>query len=171
MDFTNKEAQSQIQKSEASIWSYFLTDVAEIVLEFLDDVDMCGYLNCVAKAWTIRPTERTYSRLCHRIYLRQTEKKTINLHQWMTWRTMLICRSRLRTNGFYWLRTSYWKPPVNDRFWEDRIHEYIEVYLWCCWCAESNAVFYLDQVLSTLPLFWSRKSAVYTKQQVPGWHC
>ena len=115
-----------------SIWVHFLADVAEIVMEYLDEIDTCGYLNMISKDWTILATERTYSRLCHRVYLRQTQKKALVVDQWGgLWRSMLVNRPRLRTNGVYWLRTSTWKKPHNDMFWEDKISEFIEVQCIC----------------------------------------
>lgn len=123
-----KSHTSVVELKKQSIWAtHFIAEVAEIVMEFLEDADMCGYLNCVSKDWVIKPTERTYSRLCHFIYLNQTERKLLNLDHWISWRNMLVNRPRVRTNGFYWLRTSYWKPPVNDRFWEEKRREFIEV--------------------------------------------
>jgi hypothetical protein len=113
--------------SSDSVWTGFLPDIAELVVEYLDDIDLCGYLNQICKGWKIKATERCYSRLCHRVYLRQTERKQLQLNQWGSWRRMLIHRPRIRTNGVYWLRTSYFKCPVNDRFWEERITEYVEV--------------------------------------------
>lgn len=111
-----------------SVWVHFLVDLAEVVMEYLDEIDTCGYLNAVCKEWTIRATDRTYKRLCHRVYLQQTKKKILNVHHWGgLWCNMLIHRPRIRTNGLYWLRTSTWKKPHNDRFWEDRISEFIEV--------------------------------------------
>jgi hypothetical protein len=112
---------------QTSIWYYFLTDVASIVVEYLD-IDTCGYLNMVCKDWSIRATERTYKRLCHHVYLQQQEKKAMNVTQFGgSWLRMLTRRPRLRTNGVYWLRTSSWKQPHNDMFWEEKICEFIEV--------------------------------------------
>lgn len=111
-----------------SIWLRFLPELAEIVMEYLDEIDTCGYLGMVCRHWTMKATERTYRRLCHRVYLQQTQKKSLNVNQWGgLWRNMLVNRPRLRTNGEYWLRTTTWKRPENDRFWEDNSAEYIEV--------------------------------------------
>lgn len=124
-------AMPTIEGKQQSIWVHFIADVAEIVLEFLDEIDACGYLNMICKEWSIRATERTYSRLCHRVYLSQTDKKILNVLQWGgLWRNMLTNRPRLRTNGIYWLRTSTWKKPHNDMFWLDKISEFIEVGLY-----------------------------------------
>lgn len=117
-----------------SIWVHFLPDIAEIVMEYLDEIDTCGYLNAICKEWTIKATERTYSRLCHRVYLQQTLRGALNVQHWGgLWRTMLANRPRLRTNGIYWLRTSRWKKPHNDMFWEEKISQFIEV---CCRTAD-----------------------------------
>eukprot|EP01041_Mallomonas_annulata_P011273 gene11273-23586_t len=110
-----------------SFWWKLPVDIAERVLEILCDVDMLGYLNCIAKRLTLRPTETTYKFLCKYIYLQQSIKKVLNVSNWGSWKHMLIYRPRVRTNGLYSLRTSYWKPPNNDAFWEEKKREFIEV--------------------------------------------
>lgn len=116
-----------------SVWAYFLADVAEIVMEYLDEIDTCGYLDMICKDWTIRATERTYKRLCHHVYSQQTVGRRLDVTQWRnSWKCMLTTRPRLRTNGIYWLRTSTWKKPHNDMFWQEKICEFIEVSIYCC---------------------------------------
>lgn len=115
---------------EPSPWIHFLPELGALVMEFIDEPDSFGYLCMVSKEWKIRPDERSFKRLCARIYLAQTARKRLELSVWRSWRNMLMMRPRVRTNGFYWLRTSSWKPPVNDRFWEDKIREFQEV----CMC-------------------------------------
>lgn len=105
-----------------------LPELAEIILEYcLNNVDAFGYLNCISKSWVIKPTEATYCKLCQHIYLAHYVNKILNIDKWGSWRNMLINRPRIRTNGLYWLRTSYWKPPNNEKFWEKRVSEYHEM--------------------------------------------
>jgi hypothetical protein len=109
-----------------NMWCDLPTDVGAIVCEYLE-VDYCGYMLMISKLWSILPTEALYRRFCYQIFQSQTAKKILNLNNWGgSWRTMLISRPRLRTNGIYSLRTSYSKPPVNDRFWEEKISEFSE---------------------------------------------
>jgi hypothetical protein len=89
-------------------------------------VDTAGYLEVVSKSWAIKCSEHSYRNLCI-IYTRQTNKKTLSIANWHSWRHMLIYRPRIRINGFYWLRTSYWKPRANDNFWEEQSSECCEV--------------------------------------------
>lgn len=51
----------------------------------------------------------------------------IQVENWLTWRNMLVYRPRLRTNGFYTLRTKYSKGYCNDNFWEEKQYKSIEV--------------------------------------------
>ena len=88
---------------------------------------MLGYLNAISTEWVIHADELIYQEVATRIYLSQTDKKLLNVHKWGTWLNMLKNRPRLRTNGFYSLRTSYWKPPCNDAFWEEKKREFTEV--------------------------------------------
>ena len=109
------------------VWCSIPVEISDLILSFLGDIDMCGYLPMIAKESAIIPTETIYEQLCRRVYLRQSSKRLINVSNWGSWRNMLIYRPRLRTNGFYSIRTSYWKAPCNDAFWEEKKHEFIEV--------------------------------------------
>lgn len=151
MESSEIEEDSMIERAAPpqSIWVNFLTDVAEIVLEFLGEIDTCGYLNMICKNWNIIPNERTYKILCEHVYTSQTAKKKLNvMHFGGSWRKMLTTRPRLRTNGVYWLRTSLWKKPHNDMFWEEKICEFLEV------CNEQN-------IISILFVFKSFMFSVY----------
>ncbi len=110
----------------SSPWFTLPHEIAGIITDFLGDVDMCGRLNMISKLWAIRYDEFGYRKLCT-VYLLQTSKKKLDVDKWKTWQNMLTFRPRLRTNGFFWLRTSYWKPPINDNFWESKKHEFCEV--------------------------------------------
>lgn len=114
-------------QEKPSIWLKLPVELAQRILIILGDVDMLGYLNLVAKRNPFKPTEYVYRTLCHDIFPRQTIKKKLLVERWRSWRNMLIHRPRIRTNGFYCLRTSYTKAPNNDRFWEPRQTEFIEV--------------------------------------------
>jgi hypothetical protein len=120
-------AVSAPRQREPSPWIHFLPELGSIVMEYVDEPDSFGYLCMISKEWKIRPDERSFERLCARIYLAQTARKRLELSVWRSWKNMLVFRPRVRTNGFYWLRTSSWKPPVNDRFWEEKLREFQEV--------------------------------------------
>lgn len=109
-----------------NLWCDLPLEIGSIICEYLD-VDYCGYLFMISKTWSILPTKKVYHQHCLAIFLSQTFKKIMNISYWGTWKKMLIDRPRLRTNGIYSLRTSFWKPPVNDRFWEEKIREFHEV--------------------------------------------
>jgi hypothetical protein len=115
------------RQKEPSPWIHFLPELGSLVMEYIDEPDSFGYLCMVSKEWKIWPDEASFKRLCARIYLAQTARKRLELSVWHSWKNMLIFRPRVRTNGFYWLRTSSWKPPVNDRFWEEKLREFQEV--------------------------------------------
>lgn len=108
-----------------NMWCLIPSDLSPLICQYLD-VDSCGYLYMISKQWSILPTEEVYKRLCYYIFISQTKLKKINVNNWGSWKNMLIYRPRIRTNGIYSLRTSYWKPPVNDRFWEEKIREFPE---------------------------------------------
>lgn len=107
-------------------WQYLPEVVVDRILCYLGDPDSCGYLLMTSKS-TFRPSERVYHYLCELIYPRQTVKKAVVLERWKTWKNMLVHRPRLRTNGFYTLRTTYSKQHCNDAFWEEKSSESIEV--------------------------------------------
>jgi len=112
---------------QTSFWFALPRDVALRVLLILQDADACGYLTCVARRHPFLPSEDTFKSICESIYLRQTSKKKLILENWQSWKRMLIYRPRLRTNGFYCLRTIFSKPPSHDAFWEEKRHEFIEL--------------------------------------------
>jgi hypothetical protein len=114
-------------KCPTDMWNFLPRDVGRIICLLLGDVDMLGYLLQIAKEWVIFGDEQIYQELATRVYLSQTNKKLLNVHKWGNWLGMLMHRPRIRTNGFYSLRTSYWKPPCNDAFWEEKKREFTEV--------------------------------------------
>jgi hypothetical protein len=75
---------------ELSIWQLSLPhDLGMKVLDFLQDIDMCGYLNQIAKTNCFRPTEAVYKTLCEYIYTAQSKKKKLIVENWKSWRNML----------------------------------------------------------------------------------
>lgn len=102
-------------------------EIGRIVLDFLRDPDMLGYLSIVAKSWFLKPNESIFETICRNIYLAQASRKVLNVHRWGSWRAMLCERPRLRTNGYYCLLTVFSKAPSNDRFWEQKIKEFPNV--------------------------------------------
>ena len=115
--------------SKVNMWNYLPQDVANIVVEFVFDIDCYGYLHCVSLSWPIKPNEAAYRNMCSLIYMSQSLKKTINFEKWGGAKQMLMDRPRLRTNGFYSLKTTYSRPPINDAFWEEKRREFNEVCL------------------------------------------
>jgi hypothetical protein len=127
----SKEAVDILTTTPLSQWQTRLPhDVADRILVYLGDADMCGYLNMVAKTNCFYPSETVYKFLCELTYLTQSKKKLIVVENWKSWRNMLVSRPRLRTNGFYCLRTLYSKAPSNDAFWEEKRYESVEVSQW-----------------------------------------
>jgi hypothetical protein len=107
-------------------WHTLPNELVDKILMFLGDVDMMGYLNIASKT-TFKPSEKVYEYLCRITYPMQTAKKTLQVENWLTWRNMIIHRPRLRTNGFYTLRTMYSKGYCNDNFWEEKQYKSVEV--------------------------------------------
>jgi hypothetical protein len=112
---------------DESCWMRLPYEIAQRILIILGDIDMCGYLLMVAKHHPFKPSEVVFRSICESTFPRQTLKKKIQIDRWKLWKNMAIYRPRIRTNGFYCLRTSYTRAPCNDNFWEQRITEFIEV--------------------------------------------
>eukprot|EP01039_Chlorochromonas_danica_P001638 gene1637-1788_t len=123
-------SRSSIRKDEVQgPWIRLPNELTEKILFFLGDIDMCGYLFMTSKV-VFQPQERVFQFLCELCYPCQlmTRQHPLRLTgRWKSWQEMLINRPRLRTNGFYTLRTIYSKLPCNDAFWEERQRECIEV--------------------------------------------
>lgn len=115
------------QEEDVCIWLKLPTEISHKIIIMLGDVDMCGYLNMIAKNNPFRPSEYVFRNICQNIFTNQTVNKKFQLDKWKTWKNMMIYRPRLRTNGFYCLRTSYTRAPNHDNFWEEKHHEFIEV--------------------------------------------
>lgn len=100
--------------------------LVDYILLYVGDPDVLGYLLIASKV-TFQPSEKVYKFLCEQIYPRQTQKKVCRIERWKSWRSMLVNRPRLRTNGIYTMRTMFSKAHANDAFWEEKSYESIEV--------------------------------------------
>eukprot|EP01038_Epipyxis_sp_PR26KG_P008008 gene8008-10852_t len=116
----------QFQEDHGGPWIFLPQDIVDKILIVLGDIDMCGYLKMTSKS-VFRPSEAVYKYLCELTYLKQTTRKLLKIENWKTWYNMLTHRPRIRTNGFYTLRTMYSKAPSNDAFWEEKKTQSIEV--------------------------------------------
>jgi len=117
------------QQVERSKWYLLPNELADIILEILGCPDMLGIIMCVARSNPFRPSQYVYKQIVENIYPKQFGSATlkINLRNWGgSWKTMLIHRPRIRTNGFYTLKTLYTKPPTNDSFDDPKIYGSIE---------------------------------------------
>ena len=75
---------------ELSLWQLYLPqDLTNKILLFLGDVDMCGYLQQLAKTNCFKPNESIYKNLCEYIYTAQSKKKKFVVENWKSWRNML----------------------------------------------------------------------------------
>ena len=110
-------------------WGNLPPFLFERIFLFLASPDMCGYLSMLSRGQTFKPTEQIYRDLCESIYVSQTIHGRLRLSNWVTWKNMIVSRPRLRTNGFYCLRTVHSRAPCNDNFWEPKRLESIEVEL------------------------------------------
>lgn len=122
--------------NEGGHWHKLPAEVVDRILIILGDIDMIGYL-CIASKTTFRASEAVYQHLCMITYPMQTARKALQVEKWLTWRNMLVHRPRLRTNGFYTLRTKFSKGYCNDAFWEEKQFKSIEVSSFHC-CARSH---------------------------------
>ena len=122
---TTSESNINIE-TECGPWYKLPHEVVDRILMILGDIDMIGYL-CITSKNTFKPSEIVYKFLCSITYPVQTMHKKLLVENWLNWRNMLIYRPRLRTNGFYTLRTKYSKGYCNDAFWEEKQYKSVEV--------------------------------------------
>lgn len=121
------EEQETLNKEPPSPWTYLPGELVDIILSFLiDSPDTFGHL-LIATKHAFQPTERLFKALCEYIYTKQTGRAYFKLEMWKSWKNMIINRPRLRTNGFYSLKTLFTKAYNNDAFWEEKRYESIEV--------------------------------------------
>jgi hypothetical protein len=111
---------------EGGRWYQLPQVLVDQILMFLCDPDALGYLHIASKS-TFQPSDKVYRFICEQIYPKQTSKRICRIERWRSWRNMLIHRPRLRTNGFYTLRTMFTKAYCNDAFWEEKVHTSIEL--------------------------------------------
>lgn len=116
------------EEQERSRWWLLPTELSDRILLFVGSVDMLGYLHMVAKTNGFKPSEAVYKRLAEIVYPSQFGANTrLQTSNWGdSWRNLLVHRPRIRTNGFYTLRTMYSKAPTNDSFDEPKIVGSIE---------------------------------------------
>ena len=91
---TNSSASCDIQYGEIELelspWQLYLPqDLSTRILDFLGDIDMCGYLSLLAKTNCFKPNESIYRSLCEFIYSAQSKKKKFIVENWKSWRNML----------------------------------------------------------------------------------
>jgi hypothetical protein len=123
----NVATSTTLPPKEESVWISLPFEMGSKILRFLGDIDMCGYIKMVSKSPFLPLNEEYYKWLCEITYLAQTSKKLLNIDRWRTWNRMMINRPRIRTNGFYCLKTLYTRAPCNDNFWEKKKVESIEM--------------------------------------------
>ena len=123
-----REERDTDRDRERNIWFHLPSDIQYHIIDYLiSSPDLLGVLEMLTKHG-LRPHHYHYHECCKYVYPDQCVKKTLNKDTWGgSWVNMLKNRHRVRMNGFYSLQTSYWKPPNNDAFWEDRRFEFIEV--------------------------------------------
>ncbi len=119
--------EEEIENKIPSKWYNLPPDIVHRLLYFMFDIDMCGYLMMVSKKSPFKPTELYYRSLCEYVYGAQTMRGRLILENWKSWQRMLAYRPRLRTNGFYCLKTLFSRAPNNDSFWEPRRTQSVEV--------------------------------------------
>ena len=110
------------QKSRSKWW-LLPQELADRILLFVGSIDMLGYVQLIAKTNPFRPSEYAWRQMAKQTYPRQFGAATrLIIENWGgSWRNLVIHRPRLRTNGFYTLRTLYTKAAQNDDPDADRI--------------------------------------------------
>lgn len=86
-------------------------DLFHHIVYFLD-CDYVGICSTVCKIWkTQLEHDAIWKNYCFAIYPAQRKKCAMQLVRWNSWYEMLRYRPRIRTNGIYYLKTSYIKKP------------------------------------------------------------
>jgi hypothetical protein len=119
------EEDRQDRQDQESVWEKLPECISTHVFEFLD-IDDTGTCRLISTKWSILASEENFKKYCETVYFSQSLKSIMNVAKYGSYERMLINRPRLRTNGHYILRTSYFRPPNNDAFWEERRSEMIE---------------------------------------------
>lgn len=120
--------ESRNEKKPELPWDALPTGVTDAIVLFLGCPDMCAHIRMVSTGLGNWISEFVVQQLCMRIFAAQTQRNKLKIENWKSWSNLLVYKPRLRTNGFYTLRTLFSKAPCNDRFWEDRNYQSIEVH-------------------------------------------
>lgn len=97
-----------------NIAEYLLVDI----LKYLDEDSIGHSLSTCKRLHHVGHTDEIFETLCRRIFPAQNPKVAVAaaadrfaLRRFRTWFDMFTHRPRVRYNGFYWLRISYYKKP------------------------------------------------------------
>lgn len=130
------ELSTTVDPNADIIWMILPADVVWYVWTFMDSIDMAGHMHRVCRragrastGGLFHVNEKIYMYLCQQIFPKQfhnQRKKKLRLLRYPSWKHMAILRPRIRTNGFYSLRTQFTKPPCNDMFWEEKRTKSVE---------------------------------------------
>jgi hypothetical protein len=124
----NSNNNNNISKKQRELeWGLLPLGVTDSILGFVGSADMMGYICTVSKGFKSWASEYSCQQICKRIFAAQTQRNKLKIENWRSWSNMLVHRPRLRVNGFYSLRTLFSKAPCNDRFWEVKNLQSIEV--------------------------------------------
>lgn len=136
-----------VEEENSVIWDRLPAEMAIQVHAFVGDVDMFGVFALLnrsiaasARVVYTAPTpglfmvrEVMWKQFCEQTFPRQfaslmgLERMKLPTDKFSSWKDMAIMRPRIRTNGFYSVRTMYSRAPSNDCFWEERRTKSVEV--------------------------------------------
>jgi hypothetical protein len=161
------EKDSDVKSGEqTSIWLDLPADNKELILEFVMCVDTLGILECLCLPETnpFLPTNVSYRLCCERIYYLQNVASPsiplrLNISKWNgSWKNLITHRPRVRTNGFYCLKFSFFRRPCNDNFWEEQNYDDIitKFYRYIRFYADGSCVYALDTVPPTSNTAWQQ---------------
>ncbi|DAZ99392.1 TPA: hypothetical protein N0F65_005294 [Lagenidium giganteum] len=121
------EAEDEEEEEEEANSEHVLLNYAEVllmdILKYLDE-DSVGHCICTCKRLMhVARSEVVFETLCRRIFPVQNPRAAaaanrFSLRKFSTWYEMFIERPRVRYNGFYWLKVSYYKKPELN-MWTD----------------------------------------------------
>ncbi|KAM3571110.1 hypothetical protein VYU27_006853 [Nannochloropsis oceanica] len=105
-------------KAEIDYASALPDEMLVRILLFLD-IDSGVTSTLTSTRWRPLFTERVCQAHCERVYLDQSRTKRLNPARFNgSWKKMLFTRPRVRTNGLYFLLSSYIKKPMKDMWTE-----------------------------------------------------
>ncbi len=103
----------QIQKTLAPIL-HLPNDCILRIVTFLS-CETAMACSCVATEWrSLGKDETIFETFCRAVYPKQTKLYGLRPERWQGWRRMWITRPRVRTAGYYVLKTSEWKKMEKD---------------------------------------------------------